>query len=69
MGLYQSIYSLGLMAGPMLSGFLMEGLTLQICYLIMGAVIIIAGLLAKPLLPKGLTAASEEEGLSLSASK
>lgn len=61
MGMYQSIYSLGLMIGPMISGFLMETLSLQTCYLIMGTAIIITGLLAKPLLPKDLIAASKKE--------
>lgn len=61
MGMYQSIYSLGLMVGPMLSGFLMETVSLQTCYMIMGAAIIITGLFAKPLLPKDLIAASKKE--------
>lgn len=60
MGLYQSIYSLGLMIGPMISGFLMEVLTLKMCYMIMGAAIVITGLLAKPLLPKDLIAESKK---------
>lgn len=61
MGLYQSIYSLGLMIGPMISGFLMEVLTLKTCYIIMGAAIVITGLLAKPLLPKDLIAQSKKQ--------
>jgi len=61
MGLYQSIYSIGFLIGPMTSGRLAESQPLEVNYLVMGAAIIIAGLLAKPLLPKGLIAKSKEE--------
>ena len=61
MGLYQSIYAIGLMVGPMTSGRLAESLPLETNYLIFGSAIILAGLLAKPLLPKGLIAKSQEE--------
>jgi Arabinose efflux permease len=64
MGLYQSIYSIGFLIGPMTSGRLAETLPLTTNYLVMGAAIIVAGLLAKPLLPKGLIAKSKEESLS-----
>lgn len=68
MGLYQSIYSIGFLIGPMTSGYLAEVLPLKTTYLIMGSAIILAGLLAKPLLPKGLIAKSKEDP-SLSSAK
>lgn len=64
MGLYQSIYSIGFLIGPMTSGRLAETQPLEVNYLVMGAAIILAGLLAKPLLPKGLIARSKEGSLS-----
>jgi Arabinose efflux permease len=54
MGLYQSIYSVGLMIGPMISGFILENTNLKISYLIIGCAVIIMALLSKRLLPEHL---------------
>lgn len=54
MGLYQSIYSFGLMIGPMISGFILGKTDLRISYLIMGIAIIIMALLSRRLLPAHL---------------
>lgn len=54
MGLYQSIYSVGLMIGPMISGFILESTNLKTSYLIIGSAIILMALLSKRLLPAHL---------------
>ena len=54
MGLYQSIYSIGLMFGPMISGFVLESTNLKISYFIMASAILIMALLSKRLLPEHL---------------
>ena len=54
MGLYQSIYSIGLMFGPMISGFVLESTNLKTSYFIMASAILIMALLSKRLLPEHL---------------
>ena len=51
MGLYQSIYSVGLTIGPMISGFILEETNLRITYFVMAVAVILIGLLSKKLLP------------------
>ena len=55
MGLYQSIYSIGLMIGPMISGFVLEETSLKTTYCIMAVAVILMGFLSKKLLPVYLT--------------
>lgn len=54
MGLYQSIYSIGLAIGPMIAGFILEETSLKITYFIMGTVVIIVGCFANKLLPSNM---------------
>lgn len=54
MGLYQSIYSVGLMAGPIISGYILESTSLKVTYFILAIAIIVIGCLSKKLLPTHL---------------
>ena len=54
MGLYQSIYSVGLMAGPIISGYILEATSLKVTYFILAIAIIVIGCLSKKLLPTHL---------------
>ena len=61
MGLYQSIYSIGLTIGPSISGFILEETDLKIAYLIMGIAVIIIGFLSKKLLPAHLLESGQSQ--------
>ena len=61
MGLYQSIYSIGLAIGPMISGFILEETSLKITYFIMGIAVIIVGCFSKKLLPSNMLEEKQAE--------
>ncbi|WP_428259394.1 MFS transporter [Gallibacter sp. Marseille-QA0791] len=54
MGFLQSIYSIGLSIGPMLSGILTAHMSIRNCAFIMGGVVLILAIICKWLVPKGL---------------
>lgn len=61
MGLYQSIYSIGLAIGPMIAGFILEETSLKITYFIMGIAVILVGCFAKKLLPSNMLEEKQAE--------
>lgn len=54
MGLYQSIYSVGLTVGPIISGYILEATSLKVTYFILAAAVIVIGCFAWRLLPTHL---------------
>lgn len=54
MGLYQSIYSVGLTVGPMISGYILEATSIKVTYFILAAAVIVIGCFAWRLLPTHL---------------
>lgn len=61
MGLYQSIYSIGLAIGPMIAGFILEETSLKITYFIMGIAVILVGCFAGKLLPSDMLEEKQAE--------
>lgn len=60
MGFLQSIYSIGLSIGPMLSGILTTHMSTRNCAFIMGGVVLLLAIFCKWLVPKNLDKVAEE---------
>lgn len=61
MGLYQSIYSVGLTVGPIISGYILEATSLKVTYFILAAAVIVIGCFSRKLLPTHLLHEEEQE--------